>query len=75
MSMGIVDTLMVGSLGPAAIGATGMSSAVFTRWRSSAWVDAGHRRAGVAGVRRARIEECVRWLHQGIALRSWRRRW
>ena len=28
--MGIVDTLMVGPLGPAAIGATGMSSAVFT---------------------------------------------
>jgi len=30
MSMGLVDTLMVGRLGPAAIGATGMGSGVFT---------------------------------------------
>ena len=30
MSMGIVDTIMVGPLGPAAIGATGMASSVFT---------------------------------------------
>src|SRR6185503_1077989 len=29
MAMGLVDTLMVGPLGPAAIGATGMGSAVF----------------------------------------------
>ena len=30
MSMGIVDTIMVGPLGPAAICATGMGSSVFT---------------------------------------------
>ena len=30
MSMGLVDTVMVGPLGPAAIAATGMGSAVFT---------------------------------------------
>ena len=29
MAMGLVDTLMVGPLGPAAIGATGMGSAIF----------------------------------------------
>ena len=30
MSMGLVDTIMVGPLGPAAIAATGMGSGVFT---------------------------------------------
>ena len=30
MSMGLVDTIMVGPLGPAAIAATGMGSSVFT---------------------------------------------
>ena len=29
MMMGIVDTIMVGPLGPAALGATGLSSSVF----------------------------------------------
>src|SRR6478752_2831135 len=29
MSMGIVDTIMVGPLGPAAIGASGMSNSIF----------------------------------------------
>lgn len=67
--MGIVDTLMVGRLGPAAIAAVGMSSAVFTAIAvfgmglmlgldalvSQAW-----------GARQK--AECVRWLHQGAWL-------
>ena len=69
MSMGIVDTLMVGPLGPAAIGATGMSSAVFT---AIAIFGMGLMLGLDALVSQAfgarRIEECVRWLHQGVAL-------
>ena len=69
MSMGIVDTLMVGPLGPAAIGATGMSSAVFT---ALAIFGMGLMLGLDALVSQAfgarRIEECVRWLHQGVAL-------
>ncbi len=69
MSMGIVDTLMVGALGPAAIGATGMSSAVFTAIAIFGMglmlgLDALVSRAYGAG----RIDECVRWLHQGVGL-------
>jgi len=69
MSMGIVDTLMVGRLGPAAISATGLSSAVFTAIAIFAMglmlgLDALVSRAFGAG----RIGECVRWLHQGVAL-------
>ena len=71
MSMGIVDTLMVGPLGPAAIGATGMSSAVFT---ALAIFGMGLMLGLDALVSQAfgarRIEECVRWLHQGVALAS-----
>jgi MATE family multidrug resistance protein len=69
MSMGIVDTLMVGPLGPAAIGATGMSSAVFT---ALAIFGMGLMLGLDALVSQAfgarRVEECVRWLHQGVAL-------
>jgi multidrug resistance protein, MATE family len=69
MSMGIVDTLMVGPLGPAAIGATGMSSAVFT---AIAIFGMGLMLGLDALVSQAfgarRVDECVRWLHQGIAL-------
>jgi multidrug resistance protein, MATE family len=69
MTMGIVDTLMVGPLGPAAIGATGMSSAVFT---AIAIFGMGLMLGLDALVSQAfgarRLDECVRWLHQAVAL-------
>ena len=69
MSMGIVDTLMVGPLGPAAIGATGMSSAVFTAlaiFGMGLMLGLDTLVSHAFGARR--IEDCVRWLHQGVAL-------
>ena len=69
MSMGLVDTLMVGRLGPAAIGATGMGSAVFTAivifgMGLMLGLDALVSRSAGAG----RLDECVHWLHQGVVL-------
>jgi MATE family multidrug resistance protein len=69
MSMGLVDTLMVGRLGPAAIAATGMGSGVFTAIMIFGaglmlGVDALVSRAAGAG----QYDECLRWLHQAIAL-------
>jgi MATE family multidrug resistance protein len=69
MSMGLVDTLMVGRLGPAAIGATGMGSGVFTAivifgMGLMLGVDALVSRSAGAG----RLDECVHWLHQGVVL-------
>jgi MATE family multidrug resistance protein len=69
MSMGLVDTLMVGPLGPAAIAATGMSSSVFTAiaifgMGMMLGLDALVSRAAGAG----RPDECVHWLHQGVVL-------
>jgi MATE family multidrug resistance protein len=69
MAMGLVDTIMVGPLGPAAIGATGMGSAVFTAivifgmglmLGLDTFVSQAH------GARR--MAECVEWLHHGIWL-------
>src|SRR5258705_5041393 len=69
MSMGLVDTVMVGRLGPAAIAATGMGSGVFTAIMIFGaglmlGVDALVSRAAGAG----RYNECLRWLHQGVLL-------
>jgi MATE family multidrug resistance protein len=69
MSMGLVDTVMVGRLGPAAIAATGMGSGVFTAIMIFGaglmlGVDALVSRAAGAG----RYDECLRWLHQGVVL-------
>src|SRR5262249_34116249 len=69
MSMGLVDTLMVGRLGPAAIGATGLASGVFTAMAIFGMglmlgLDTLVSRASGAG----RRDECVRWPHQGAAL-------
>ena len=53
MAMGLVDTLMVGPLGPEAIGAVGVGSSLFigvVHLRDGAAARPGH--AGVAGVRR-----------------------
>ena len=67
--MGLVDTIMVGRLGPAAIAATGMGSGVFTAIMIFGaglmlGVDALVSRAAGAG----RFDDCVRWLHQGVIL-------
>lgn len=69
MSMGVVDTLMVGPLGPAAIGATGMGNSVFTAIAIFGMglmlgLDALVSQAYGAG----RPAECLRWLHHGVAL-------
>jgi MATE family multidrug resistance protein len=69
MSMGLVDTIMVGPLGPAAIAATGMGSGVFTAivifgMGLMLGVDAFVSQAHGAGNER----ECRRWLHQGVWL-------
>jgi MATE family multidrug resistance protein len=69
MSMGLVDTLMVGGLGPAAIAATGMGSGVFTAivifgMGLMLGLDALVSRSAGAG----RLDECVRWLHHGVVL-------
>jgi multidrug resistance protein, MATE family len=69
MSMGIVDTMMVGPLGPAAIAATGLGSGVFTSLAIFGMglmlgLDALVSRAHGAGS----IADCVRWLHQGVWL-------
>jgi MATE family multidrug resistance protein len=69
MSMGLVDTVMVGPLGPAAIAATGMGSGVFTAIMIFGaglmlGVDTLVSHAAGAG----RYDECLRWLHQGVVL-------
>ena len=69
MSMGLVDTIMVGPLGPAAIAATGMGSGVFTAivifgMGLMLGLDAFVSQAHGAGDER----ECLQWLHQGVWL-------
>lgn len=69
MVMGIVDTMMVGPLGPAAIGAAGLGSGVFTAIAIfgmglmlglDAFVSQTHGAGDEA--------ECRRWLHSGVWL-------
>ena len=69
MSMGLVDTIMVGPLGPAAIAATGMGSGVFAAivifgMGLMLGLDAYVSQAHGAGNER----ECLLWLHQGVWL-------
>jgi MATE family multidrug resistance protein len=69
MVMGIVDTVMVGTLGPAAIGATGMGASVFTGVAIFGMglmlgLDAFVSQAHGAGDE----TECRRWLHSGVWL-------
>ena len=69
MMMGLVDTLMVGRLGPAAIAATGLGSGVFTSivifgMGLMLGLDALVSRAHGAGD----TEGCRRWLRQGVWL-------
>ena len=69
MMMGLVDTLMVGRLGPAAIAATGLGSGVFTSivifgMGLMLGLDSLVSRAHGAGD----TEGCRRWLRQGVWL-------
>ncbi len=69
MSMGLVDTIMVSPLGPAAIAATGLGSGVFTAivifgMGLMLGLDAYVSQAHGAGDER----ECLLWLHQGVWL-------
>jgi multidrug resistance protein, MATE family len=69
MVMGIVDTIMVGPLGPAAIGATGLGSGVFTAIAIFGMglmlgLDAFVSQSHGAGDQ----VECRRWLHAGVWL-------
>jgi multidrug resistance protein, MATE family len=67
MSMGIVDTIMVGPLGPAAIGASGMSNSLFFAVAVFGMgvmlgLDALVSKSYGAG----RFDEGVRWLQHGV---------
>lgn len=69
MSMGVVDTIMVGPLGPAAIGAAGMSNSLFFAIAVFGMgvmlgLDALVAKSFGAG----RLDECVRWLQHGVLL-------
>jgi MATE family multidrug resistance protein len=69
MVMGIVDTMMVGPLGPAAIGSAGLGSGVFTAIAIFGMglmlgLDAFVSRSHGAGDQ----AECRRWLHSGVWL-------
>jgi MATE family multidrug resistance protein len=69
MAMGVVDTLMVGPLGPEAIGAVGIGSSLFTAVVIFAMglllgLDTLVSQAFGAG----RLEACHRWLVHGIAM-------
>ena len=69
MAMGVVDTLMVGPLGPEAIGAVGVGSSLFTAIVIFAMglllgLDTLVSQAFGGG----RLEDCHRWLLHGIAM-------
>ena len=69
MTMGIVDTLMVGRISPEAIGAVGLGNALFMGVGVFAMglllgLDTLVSQAYGAG----KLEECHRWLHHGVVL-------
>lgn len=69
MSMGIVDTLMVGPLGPQAIGATGLGSGVFSAvgfFGLGMLLGLDTLVSQAFGARRR--DECHRWLFHGVVL-------
>jgi multidrug resistance protein, MATE family len=69
MSMGIVDTLMVGPLGPQAIGAAGLGSGVFSAvgfFGLGLLLGLDTLASQAFGGRR--LDECHRWLFHGLAL-------
>ena len=69
ITMGMVDTLMVGPLGPEAIGAVGLGSSLFMAWRSSPWACcSGSIRSFAQAFGAGRLDECHRWLLHGVFL-------
>jgi MATE family multidrug resistance protein len=69
MSMGIVDTMMVGPLGPAAIGAVGIGAAIhsaFSLFGMGLLLGLDTLVSHAFG--RRDIDDCHRWLHHGVAL-------
>jgi multidrug resistance protein, MATE family len=67
MSMGIVDTIMVGPLGPAAIGASGMSNSLFFAVAVFGMgVMLGLDALVATSYGAGRLDDCVRWLQHGI---------
>ncbi|HMJ85001.1 MAG TPA: MATE family efflux transporter [Vicinamibacterales bacterium] len=67
MSMGIVDTIMVGPLGPAAIGASGMSNSIFFAVAVFGMgVMLGLDALVATSYGAGRLDDCVRWLQHGI---------
>ncbi len=69
MLMGIVDTIMVGPLGPEAIGAVGLGSALFmTVGLAGLGVMLGLDTLVSQAFGAGRLDECRRWLVQGVYL-------
>src|SRR5208337_4159661 len=69
MAMGIVDTIMVGSLGPAAIGAVALGNAVYyTPALFGIGVLLGLDTLVAQAYGRKDHDECHRWLAQGVYL-------
>src|SRR4030095_13569192 len=67
MSMGIVDTIMVGPLGPAAIGAAGMSNSLFFAFAIFGMgVMLGLDALVATSYGARRLDDCERWLQHGI---------
>jgi len=67
MSMGIVDTIMVGPLGPAAIGASGLSNSLFFAIAIFGMgVMLGLDALVATSYGAGRLDDCVRWLQHGI---------
>jgi MATE family multidrug resistance protein len=69
MSMGIVDTIMVGPLGPAAIGAVGMSSSLFIAVAIFGMgIMLGLDTLVAQSYGANRLDDCARWLQHGTCL-------
>ena len=69
MSMGLVDTIMVGPLGPAAIAAVGLGSGVFATivlFGMGLMLGLDALVSQAYGARR--VEDCEHWLHTGVWL-------
>jgi MATE family multidrug resistance protein len=67
MSMGIVDTIMVGPLGPAAIGASGLSNSLFFAVAVFGMgVMLGLDALVATSYGAGRLDDCVRWLQHGV---------
>jgi MATE family multidrug resistance protein len=67
MSMGIIDTIMVGPLGPAAIGVSGMSNSLFFAVAVFGMgVMLGLDALVAESYGASRVDDCLRWLQHGV---------